>query len=87
MDAKEAWQLTCEDKKGKVRATRNVVVDRGDRVNVGNVCGSGSGYAAAKAAGRSTRRGPPRHGRSDRVPMRASGRFGAGGVGAPRCVD
>jgi len=49
-DAKEAWQLTCEDKKGKVRVTRNVVVDRGDRVNVGNVCGSGS-LAAAKKAG------------------------------------
>jgi len=47
---KEAWQLTCEDKKGHVRATRNVVVDRGDRVNVGKVCGSGS-LATAKAAG------------------------------------
>ena len=46
----EAWQLTCEDKKGKVRARRNVVVERGDRVNVGGVCGSGS-LRAAKAAG------------------------------------
>jgi hypothetical protein len=49
-DAKEAWQLSCQDKKGKVRATRNVVVDRGDRVNVGNVCGKGS-IASAKARG------------------------------------
>jgi hypothetical protein len=49
-DAKEAWQLTCLDKKGKVRATRQVVVDRGDRVSVGRVCGAGS-LAAAKAAG------------------------------------
>ncbi len=49
-DAKEAWQLTCVDKKGKVRATRQVVVDRGDKVNVGKVCGS-AGIAAAKRAG------------------------------------
>jgi hypothetical protein len=49
VDAHEAWQLTCEDKQGKVRATRQVVVDRGDRVNVGRVCGSGS-LAAAKAS-------------------------------------
>jgi hypothetical protein len=48
-DAKEAWRLTCTAKKGKVRATRNVVVDRGDRVNVGNVCPRGS-LARAKAA-------------------------------------
>lgn len=44
---KEAWQLTCLDKKGQVRATRNVVVDRGDRANVGKVCGASS-LAAAK---------------------------------------
>jgi hypothetical protein len=44
---KEAWQLTCEDRQGRVRGTRNVVVDRGDRVNVGKVC-SGSGLAMAK---------------------------------------
>jgi len=50
VDIKEAWHLTCEDKKGKVRVTRDVVVDRGDKVNVGKVCGSGS-VAAAKAAG------------------------------------
>ena len=50
VDATEAWHLTCEDKKGKVRATRNVVVERGDKVNVGNMCGSGS-LARAKAAG------------------------------------
>jgi Zinc carboxypeptidase len=49
-DAKEAWQLSCLDKKGKVRATRQVVVDRGDRVNVGKVCGANS-IAAAKKAG------------------------------------
>jgi hypothetical protein len=48
VDATEAWQLSCLDKKGKVRATRNVVVERGDRVNVGNVCSSGS-LARAKA--------------------------------------
>jgi hypothetical protein len=46
---KEAWQLTCEDQEGRVRGTRNVVVDRGDRVNVGRVC-SGAGLAMAKRA-------------------------------------
>jgi hypothetical protein len=46
---KEAWQLTCEDEEGRVRGTRNVVVDRGDRVNVGAVCSS-AGFARAKAA-------------------------------------
>jgi hypothetical protein len=51
-DAKEAWHLTCEDKQGKVRATRDVVVDRGDRVNVGNVCSSGSLAAAKRARAR-----------------------------------
>ena len=37
---KEAWQLTCEDEEGRVRAMRNLVVDRGERVNVGRVCSS-----------------------------------------------
>jgi hypothetical protein len=46
---KEAWQLSCIDKKGHVRGTRHVVVDRGDRVNVGKVC-TRAGLAAAKAA-------------------------------------
>ncbi len=44
---KEAWQLTCEDEEGRVRATRNLVVDRGERVNLGRVCSS-AGIAAAK---------------------------------------
>jgi zinc carboxypeptidase len=47
---KEAWQLTCEDEQGRIRATRNVVVDRGDRVNVGQVCSS-AGMARAKSGG------------------------------------
>jgi Zinc carboxypeptidase len=47
---KEAWQLTCLDKKGRVRATRNLVVDRGDRLNVGDVC-SATALARAKKAG------------------------------------
>jgi hypothetical protein len=47
---KEAWQLSCEDPQGHVRATRNVVVDRGDKVNVGRVCRSSS-LAAAKRGG------------------------------------
>ncbi|WP_411284674.1 M14 family zinc carboxypeptidase [Lapillicoccus sp.] len=35
---KEAWQLTCTDRDGKVYASRRVVVDRGDVVDVGRAC-------------------------------------------------
>ncbi|HEU0024440.1 MAG TPA: hypothetical protein VFQ12_07410 [Thermoleophilaceae bacterium] len=35
---KEAWMLSCEDAEDRLRATRQVVVDRGERVNVGKVC-------------------------------------------------
>jgi hypothetical protein len=44
--SKEAWQLSCEDRAGRVLANRNLVVDRGDRVNIGQFCG---GPAVAKA--------------------------------------
>jgi hypothetical protein len=37
---KEAWTLTCEDEEGRQRATRNLVIDRGDRANLGRVCSS-----------------------------------------------
>jgi hypothetical protein len=47
---KEAWQLSCEDKQGRVRGTRQVVVDRGGTIYVGKVYGS-AGLAAAKKAG------------------------------------
>jgi hypothetical protein len=48
-DAKEPWQLSCLDKRGRVRSTRQVIVDRGDRVNIGKACGSAA-LAAAKRA-------------------------------------
>lgn len=35
---KEAWLLSCTDKRGNVLATREVIVDRGDTVDVGNAC-------------------------------------------------
>ena len=35
---KEAWVLSCTDKRGDVVATRQVVVDRGQLVDVGNAC-------------------------------------------------
>ena len=35
---KESWNLTCTGSDGKVRATRQVIVDRGQRVQVGNPC-------------------------------------------------
>ena len=35
---KEAWTLTCEDRGGRLRDIRDLVVDRDDRVNVGRVC-------------------------------------------------
>jgi hypothetical protein len=45
---KEAWTLTCEDEDGRVRAVRDLVVDRGDRANVGRVCASNSIARAKK---------------------------------------
>jgi len=35
---KESWNLTCENKQGKVLGTRSIVVDRGQSVDVGNPC-------------------------------------------------
>jgi hypothetical protein len=35
---KETWNLTCENKQGKVLGTRSIVVDRGESVDVGNPC-------------------------------------------------
>jgi hypothetical protein len=36
---KESWTLTCLDAGGRVQATRQVVVDRGERAQVGDACG------------------------------------------------
>jgi hypothetical protein len=44
----ERWQLTCMRPNGRVVGSRAVVVDRGQRVDVGNVCG-GQQSRAAKA--------------------------------------
>ena len=38
----EAWTLTCTDRDGDVSSTRSLIVDRGQRVNVGRVCASSS---------------------------------------------
>ncbi|WP_353953307.1 M14 family zinc carboxypeptidase [Knoellia sp. S7-12] len=38
---KETWNLTCENKQGKVLGTRSIVVDRGESVDVGNPCNRG----------------------------------------------
>jgi hypothetical protein len=35
---KESWTLTCTGSDGRVKATRQVTVDRGQRVQVGNAC-------------------------------------------------
>jgi hypothetical protein len=35
---KESWTLTCTDAAGRLQATRQVTVDRGARVHVGNAC-------------------------------------------------
>lgn len=45
---KEAWTLTCENQRGKVIATREVVVDRGKVFRAGNACKPGIGAVAAK---------------------------------------
>ncbi len=37
---KESWTLTCTDAAGRLQATRQVIVDRGGRVQVGNACAS-----------------------------------------------
>jgi hypothetical protein len=36
---KEAWTLICSTSRGSVVSARQVVVDRGQRVDVGNACG------------------------------------------------
>jgi hypothetical protein len=35
---RESWTLTCTGSDGRVEATRQVIVDRGQRVQVGNAC-------------------------------------------------
>ncbi len=35
---KESWTLSCLDANGRVKATRQVIVDRGQRAKVGNAC-------------------------------------------------
>ena len=40
--------LTCEDEDGRVRGSRNVVVDRGESVNVGRVCTRSGAYASKR---------------------------------------
>ena len=35
---KEAWTLTCSDSRGRLQASRQVVVDRGAVAHVGNAC-------------------------------------------------
>jgi Zinc carboxypeptidase len=36
--AKEAWTLTCTDSRGRLQASRQVIVDRGGVAHVGNAC-------------------------------------------------
>jgi hypothetical protein len=36
---KESWTFTCETPGGQVRAARQVIVDRGQTVDLGNACG------------------------------------------------
>ena len=48
VNGKEAWMLTCEDEEGRLRGSRHVVVDRGERVDVGSVCTRAAAYAAKR---------------------------------------
>jgi hypothetical protein len=50
VNGKEAWMLTCEDDEGRLRGARRVIVDRGQRVDVGRVCSRGGAYAAKRDA-------------------------------------
>ena len=36
--AKEAWVLTCERPNGSIASVKSVIVDRGQTVELGNVC-------------------------------------------------
>ena len=45
----EPWILTCTDQKGDVKAVREVFVERGETVDVGNTCSQNS--KAAKPRG------------------------------------
>ena len=47
---KEAWQLTCTNKAGKVLGTREVIVDRGDTEQIGDPCKPMSRSAKEAAA-------------------------------------
>ena len=40
---KESWTLTCTDAAGNLEATRQVIVDRGGEVQVGNACATDNG--------------------------------------------
>ncbi len=35
---KESWKLTCTDRRGRLTSVREVIVDRGETVNVGRAC-------------------------------------------------
>ncbi|UAL31114.1 hypothetical protein K8W59_06490 [Nocardioides rotundus] len=45
---KEAWTLTCENRRGKIISTREVIVDRGEIFRAGDACAPGIGAVAAK---------------------------------------
>ena len=55
---KEEWTLSCADKRGNVVASRQVVVDRGERVHVGAACAPHKRVTAVHAGG--TGRSRPR---------------------------
>jgi hypothetical protein len=77
---REAYEMTCETPDGTVVERRQVVVDRGETLNVRLACGGGTGDGPGQD-------GPPRPGqdspsRPGRGDDRGPGRDGAGGSGA-----
>ena len=68
--SKESWTMTCEDAKGNVLESRQVVVDRGQRVSLDLLCGrqapqigQGGGSGGGDSDGGSTE--PPAAGQPD----------------------
>ncbi|MGH3367547.1 MAG: M14 family zinc carboxypeptidase, partial [Nocardioidaceae bacterium] len=49
---KEAWMLTCVNRRGQVEASREVIVDRGESVDVGNACSQPATAEKGAASGR-----------------------------------
>jgi hypothetical protein len=82
-NVQESWTLTCESRDGQtVYETKNVVVDRGERVDVGSVCGDSAGGTGG-TGGTPGPQGPAGEPGAPGAPGAPGGPGGGGGQGAP----